>query len=432
MIHNSINNDLYILSSSIDGVNMLYSPKRGIGCFIKSSNTSDIIRYLNNKVSTPSEEIVTLIENILNVPEQNIPYEADVEILDKTAILLNQSCNLSCSYCYASKARATERLSKGKFSQLVKYIFNNKTGRKKVFSFLGGGEPLFDWEYFKWCVEEITQIGNKYDNRILIGLTTNGTLLNDNRIQWLVEHNIKIGVSFDILPDIQNKQRPIASKNAGRLSFDIVDHNIKLLIKHNANFKIRSTITKANVSRMTEMLLFAYKNYEGIKELHFEPVCSEFDNDTEFYKTFVISFIETFDKGRQLGVLVANSLVNSFFHIRDHYCVGELCITPGGDIVACHRFSSNRDNAFNIFKYGTIDNYGVHIDRTELNKVIQFRRKKLECDECFAKWNCAGGCSAIKATLSQRQHKNYCNFMRDFIKKLIEYKLFKNQQYGNN
>ncbi len=108
------------------------------------------------------------------------------------------------------------------------------------------------------------------------------------------------------------------------------------------------------MDRMTEMLLFVYKNYKGIKELHFEPVCDEMDNDTEFYTTFITSFIETFDKGRQLGVLVANSLVNSFFHIRDHYCVGELCITPDGDIVACHRFSSIKDKAFNIFNSGRI------------------------------------------------------------------------------
>ncbi len=131
MIHNCEDKDLYILSSSIDDVDILYSPKRGIGCFIKSSNTCEILKYLNDSVCTLTEEVKTLVRSILNAPKQNIPDEADVEILDKTAILLNQSCNLRCSYCYASKARATEHLSKEKFLQLVKYIFNNKTGKKK-------------------------------------------------------------------------------------------------------------------------------------------------------------------------------------------------------------------------------------------------------------------------------------------------------------
>lgn len=426
MISSCEEKDLFILSSSIDGVNMLYSPKRGVGCFVKENDTHEVIKYINDKNYALNEMLAISIDNILNTSKQNIPYEADVEILDKTAILLNQSCNLRCSYCYASKARATERLSKDKFSQLIQYVFNNRTGKKKVFSFLGGGEPLYDWGYFKWCVEEIISVSCNYDNEVLIGLTTNGTLLNEERIQWLVKNNVKIGISFDILPDIQNKQRPLSNRDAGHLSFDIVDRNIRLLIKHNANFKIRSTITKANVDRMTEMLLFAYNNYKGIKELHFEPVCDEMDNDSEFYTTFVTSFIETFNQGRQLGILVANSLVNSFFHIREHYCVGELCVTPEGDIVACHRFSSKNDFAFNIFQYGIIDSAGVHIDLNKLDDVIRFRSKKEECNKCFAKWNCAGGCSAIKATLSQKQHKEYCNFMQNFIKKLLEYKLLNN------
>lgn len=142
---------------------------------------------------------------------------------------------------------------------------------------MGGGEPTLTWDLLTWSVEYIKQKNKQHGFDVFIGLTTNGSLLNSHeRISWVKCNLSSVAISFEIIPDIQNKLRPLKASSEG--SFNIVDKAIKSMIEEGIRFKLRSTITKDSVGRMMEMLDFVQRNYPSVKELHFEPVCDIGEN----------------------------------------------------------------------------------------------------------------------------------------------------------
>lgn len=414
-------NDIYIFPSQSEGKCILYSPLRDVSLYISHNVAHQLIKYYQFNKSTTSNEINKLINTLAQTEIKYPKYEPDVEIRNKAVILLSNSCNFACSYCYAKESRNNSILSKNQIKAIVDYVYSFPSP-KKVFSFLGGGEPLVTWDLFKWSIEYILEVNKTIDTKVVIGLTTNGSLLNEERIIWLKKHVDRVGISFEILPEIQNTSRPIKIKSLS--SFKIVDNSIRLMVSHHVPFKLRSTITQASVDKMEEMLEFATKRYSGIKDLHFEPVCDVSENSKKYYDNFVNNFMKAYAKGRRQGVLVQNSITNALFHIREHYCVGELCVTPDGDIVTCHRHSNRNDDSYKQFKFGYVSDKNVNIDSTLLEKVTAYRMsRRTECSNCFARWNCAGGCTSVRSTLSKAQQDEYCSFIQELLKSLIEYHL---------
>lgn len=115
---------------------------------------------------------------------------------------------------------------------------------------------------------------------------TNGTLLCDNIIDLLKDWEVNVGVSFEILPEVQNSQRG---------HFKKVSENIKLMLKKGLIPSISSVITDLNVDRMSEMVEIINSQYSGVKHLNFDPAMSDtlFPDAAHldaFYKKFADNF----------------------------------------------------------------------------------------------------------------------------------------------
>lgn len=212
-------------------------------------------------------------------------------------VILSQFCNLACTYCYAQESRSKEILNKDKLKQTIDYILSQPNNNKR-FSFIGGGEPTLTWELLEWAINYI-DISKKDGQKVRCSITTNGTLLSDEKIKFLKEHKVHIGISFEILPEIQNVQRKYANPNLK--SFDAVNATIQKLTINNISYSFRSTITKRNVGLMKEMVIFAAENYKNIKRLHFEQVTDMQDNDLKFYNDFISNFFAARKIGKKGG-----------------------------------------------------------------------------------------------------------------------------------
>lgn len=62
------------------------------------------------------------------------------------------------------------------------------------------------WELLQNTVQYADNLANAKGIEIRFSMTTNGILLTDEHVGWLKQHNFRVGVSFEILPEIQNKQ----------------------------------------------------------------------------------------------------------------------------------------------------------------------------------------------------------------------------------
>jgi len=335
--------------------------------------------------------------------------------------ILSQICNLACSYCYAQSSRSREILSTDKIKTVVDSVCANTNETKKSFSFIGGGEPLATWDVFEWSVNYIRKRSQELGISSRIGLTTNGTLLNEDRVLFLKANRIVISISFDILPHVQDDQRPFPDGKTS--SFQRVHNNIKRLLSYGLVPRIRSTITSGNAHLMSQMVEFVIEHYPEIKLLHFEPVTDVTENSDEFYKEYSASFMEARRLSTEHGIDLNNSITHSFEGIRTRFCNGEFCITPSSEIVSCHRISSDREESFESFKYGKVT-HDLEIDTELLNRVLEIsERKGTHCSNCFAKWHCAGGCAMYRAISTEKEQLSYCTFVRDTMTSLLEERL---------
>lgn len=414
LIERNKGKDIFI--EPIEGVNefLVYSPLRG-GCFVVGEA---IKNELENYLSTGEQPQNTTLCSHLTKWERQLPIDVKHYNLDtnnKCVILLTQQCNLQCSYCYAKTSRSNEIASKENIQLMIDHVFSNRPKSQKIFSFIGGGEPTLNWDLLTWSIEYIRN-NQKHEN-VIVSITTNGTLLTEERIVWLKENKVEVGLSYDILPEIQNSQRSFKS---GESSFDRIDQTIQLLHKHDLFFRIRATISNEAVELMPKMVEFVRDNYPFITHVQLEPVQDKELNVQSYYDKFIESFMKAYQIGKQSGIDVYNMITLSVETIKTQFCRGEFCMTPDGNIVACQRFSSELDSLFSRFRYGKIRNGEIQIEKDSLAEVENLFSKKLpQCETCFAKYNCAGICTAIRSDLAKEQVEEHCLFTKKLLKQVL-------------
>ena len=147
---------------------------------------------------------------------------------------LTENCNLRCKYCIFSgnyeemRTHTFKRMEKEtalKSVQNMDYINEWKEyapDKQPVISFYGG-EPLLRFDLIQEVVAYVKQTGFK----TMFSMTTNGTLLTDHIIEFLVTHNVMISVSLDGSKEMHDKNRVFANE---RGTFDVVYGNIRKLL----------------------------------------------------------------------------------------------------------------------------------------------------------------------------------------------------------
>lgn len=412
------------------GMNIVYAPLHGAAFYASDKAVALCKAYSEGEEIHETKENATLVRYIKKLEGKDVyePQSKPIDISSNLVVILSQMCNLACTYCYAQEARSRDVLPKDKLKVAIDYMFNLDLD-KVHFSFIGGGEPTMTWDLLSWAINYIRQQNNE-TKKVSIGVTTNGTLLNDKMIDFLNKNKVHIGLSFEILPDVQSTQRCFADKRKN--SFEVINTVIKKMEAKGIPFGFRSTITPRNVIRMSEMVDFVIENYPTIKRLHFEQVTST-DIDKKFYDDFIRCFMNARKLGVSKGIEVYCSGSNGLNRVKGRFCGGEMCLTPTGDIVACHRISSPEEQAFNLFNYARVEDGSIKINEAKMNRIEKFyNTKRMACATCFAKWHCSGSCTMEKTIYSEEMRDLKCYFAKELIKNLLIERLESQANNFNN
>ena len=168
-----------------------------------------------------------------------------------SALSLNiaQSCNLSCSYCYADEGRfgGSERMMPmTTAAEAIRRHISESSSQSLSIGFIGG-EPLLNCqvlhESVKFALEEAARKGVD----LTFGITTNGTLLQSDDLTLLREHRFAVTVSLDggrETHDAIRKTRKGAGSSGATLS------RIKPLLARPglASIAARATVTRRNLN----------------------------------------------------------------------------------------------------------------------------------------------------------------------------------------
>ncbi|MCX6249618.1 MAG: SPASM domain-containing protein [Bacteroidetes bacterium] len=300
--------------------------------------------------------------------------------------VLTTKCNLHCNYCYS--ITQNKPLSIG-IQSPVEIIKKRLIKEKKyiVVNFFGG-EPSLEMDTIKSTVEYLRTIKDKL---IYLRISTNGTLSKDN-LTFLIDNNFHIAVSSDGLPDESSNlsKRRVAVK---------VEETIKFLVKKNAIFSIRCTITTENLFTLPETV--KYWKSLGVKLAHIEPYHPTGTDTNEMIllpsiKDYLTYFKKAIDVAEQNNLLVSTGAYMNLLTPSNYFCTGGSSrfkvFNPDGSISSCYRVQSyespNKNFIIGNWKENTIKD-----DFNNLPALSEHTINNMEtCNFCKYRFVCAGGC----------------------------------------
>lgn len=317
----------------------------------------------------------------------------------RTVIVLpvNTSCNLDCTYCYHGDEK--EKLTVISLKILLRIYEEISRYAENVTFLWHGGEPLLvGTSFFRQAIE--LQSSVKFSGKIHNNIQSNGTLINKEWANLIVDKNITFGVSIDGPKELHGKNR----KNFdGSNSFDMVMMGIKTL-RERGLIKIGSIalVTKDNVDYpdnvyhtlrtcgvTSSVLHFCSETQDGMSSL-----IPDIDKAIKFYQRIFDLWIEDDDPSFR---------IRNFINVLRVLCGGRplecaslykgccqfITIDNRGDIYFCHRLVRNPE-----FKMGNIMEKSLAEIIATSEKFYTEASDILE--ECFVcKWfsACGGGCA---------------------------------------
>jgi uncharacterized protein len=171
---------------------------------------------------------------------------------------VSSACNLNCSYCYYSVENSkigSAVNSRIEFDLLEKYISQHieaTTDDLILFSWHGGEPTLAGIDFYRKAVE----IQKKYlpvGKKLVNGIQTNGTLINDEWCRFLKSENFLVGISMDGPEEFHDRFR---LKNNGQGTFNEVLRGYQLLQRYEITTEILCVVNAINVEYPQEVYRF--------------------------------------------------------------------------------------------------------------------------------------------------------------------------------
>lgn len=348
------------------------------------------------------------------------------QFIGTSMIVLNISdvCNLNCIYCHAKGIEDNKtKMSSIVGKKIIDRVFElPESDRKVVFH---GREPSTNFELIQELVEY-----SKFKGKIEFCIQSNGTLFNQNQLEYLKEEKIGIGISLDGLGQHQLLTRPSKS---GKPLYSKIISNINKIKDFQNELSIITVVSKYNVNDLDTIREDFEK--KGITSVRFYPLLPSKDSYSDcpdqeilFHNMINVfnNYLDRTIKGdNPIKIINFRDLARIFF--RDN--ISSNCVKCGagklhpliavdiqGDIYPCDFFWGRKE-----YKIGNI--FDNSLSET-FNSPFNFRVRRAtsgieECVSCDWEKFCGAGCpgASVLEGKSIASKSYYC----DYNKNMFEY-----------
>ncbi len=378
---------------------------------------------------------------------------------DHLILEVTQRCNMNCLYCSFSGIYECERthtnidMSWETAQKSIDYLFTKEGREPSYFQYyktkeegtdysIGfyGGEPLLNLSLIRKCVQYALEKCPS-DKTVGFTMTTNGTLLNEDIIDFILKHDIKITLSLDGPKHVHDMAR--VYKN-GRSTYDDVMSALQRiaakasLVKKNKQFfitincvikggidvgelweyfvslehllhteDVQSTVRLSFVNGGTEKWNDIYPEKKLTKLTGYDELVAEYKRKCEegFY-------YNTNTKNQEWRYRLLHEFAYNYVYfdlhgrtryqfeeeteLRDNHHPGGICklgirrlyVKADGTLLPCERVASNLE----YYKIGHIHNGGLNLDRV-IEIMNEYSQSTAEsCKDCWCIRMCDVGC----------------------------------------
>ena len=376
----------------------------------------DVYKKYGHLPEVTEEEVAECYDQILSLRESGKLWAPDTfqpmagKLKEKTSgvvkalcLHIAHTCNLNCSYCFASQGkyhgdRAVMSFEVGK--RALDFLIENSGSRRNLEVDFFGGEPLMNFDVVKQLVAYARSVEKEKGKNFRFTLTTNGLLIDDDVIDFANREMSNVVLSLDGRQEIHDRFRV---DYAGKGSWERIVPKFQKLVEARGgkNYYMRGTFTHANPDFLEDIRQMLDL---GFTELSMEPVvCAEGD-PSELTQEDLPIVLDQYEKLAELMLeRDREGRPFTFYHymidLTGGPCIYKrisgcgsgteyMAVTPWGDLYPCHQFVGEE-----AFRLGDIWTGVSNTEKQEEFASCNVYARK-DCSDCWAKLYCSGGCAA--------------------------------------
>ncbi len=339
---------------------------------------------------------------------------------------VNQICNLKCVYCAAggdgTYGQPTNKINVEKTLPQLKFFLSQlKPGQKFRIIFIGG-EPLLHPEAILAIYNYVQDEAALRQVIPQMSIVTNGTLLEGRALEIIRSMKIDVKISLDGPKEINDIVRPTKNNTS---STDLTLAGIKELTKDRGNivsFKLAAVCSAKNPEVLKTYQFFRSLNPDRM-EFHFESTENSLETQKMYLEQMTLVAEEAWRNGGE-NELRKISQFDQVFQILDsqtrieNYCgAGKtyLMVDAKNKLYTCVWAAGDKSE---------VVGENEQLDHEMLAKYSKPLIELNNCQTCWARHACGGGCMYINKTNNGDKHKKdklFCERTRTLLLVSLSY-----------
>ena len=419
MVHQyKLNGYNIVLDTCSGAVHVVDEVAYDIIAMYKEKSPDEIVKYIletytNEEIT--EQDVLDCIEDVKSLENAGKLYTPDTyegmafdfknrnTVIKALCLHVAHTCNLNCSYCFASQGkyhgeRALMSFEVGK--RALDFLIENSGTRHNLEVDFFGGEPLMNWDVVKELVAYARVQEKIHNKNFRFTLTTNGVLVDDEVIDFCNKEMSNVVLSLDGRQEIHDRLRV---DYMGRGSYDLIVPKFQEFVKRRGgkNYYMRGTFTHNNIDFTNDIFHMADL---GFTELSMEPVvCSPDDAAALTESDLPVLFDQYEILAKEMIKRKKEGRPFTFYHymldLTHGPCIYKrisgcgsgteyMAVTPTGELYPCHQFVGDT-------KY-LLGNIWDGVTNEEIQNEFKLCNAyaRPECNDCWAKLYCSGGCAA--------------------------------------
>ncbi|MBW2456149.1 MAG: radical SAM protein [Deltaproteobacteria bacterium] len=316
-------------------------------------------------------------------------------------LCLTHHCNLRCDYCYGGD-KVARHMSLATGQAAIELGLERTSERLHLIFF--GGEPLTRWASLTKLTETALERAASKSIELKTSVTTNGTLLTEQRVAWLKDHHFITAVSCDGTERAHDTRRRYPS---GRGSHRRTIFGLKRALAAGLKVRVVLVVQPATMSELPASV--DYLRGLGATDLVVNPDWSADWETPEIhhawqaaYRAVGERYVAAYQAGEPFWISFIDTKIAA--HIKDGFLDTERCdlgrrnlvVAPSGNLYPCDRMVGQDDDDHFVIGHATT---GTDLDQVA-KLVTAACSLPPECRDCAVALRCRNRCACANLAMT--------------------------------
>ncbi len=320
-------------------------------------------------------------------------------------VAITDRCNYKCRYCHSAVKSYTAEgydLTEKIAMQTLKFIFQSPSPYITIE--FQGGEPLINFNIIKFMVLEAKKMNRTEKRDLKFCMVSNLSLLDQEKLDFLMEHKVSICTSFDGPKNVHDANRIFEAGAKG--TYDKTLEKIKFIHDNNYPVDALTTVTRTTLDYPREVvdefrkigidrLMIKFINNLGFARGSWKKLSYDADEYLTFWREAIDYLVELNKHGEKIyDAFTTYFIANLLCTVPPDYtelespcgaATSQIAYDPYGNVFSC-----DEGRQYDLFKIGTVDQTYrtvMHAEKT-CNIIAASVNDNLLCDACAYKPFC--------------------------------------------